>query len=149
MSDAATLRAGELLSTTAVKARLSKRYARERRFRFFCGSALWLAIGFLALLFGNILLRGAGAFTQIEVRLDIFLDPEVIDPQGTRDPDVLTTANYAALVRDSLVAEFPDDEFDHNCVVKKAQARNRIRNQVLGFCEVGECVQHPLRFLMR
>ena len=50
MSSTEALGANELLSTAAVESRLSKRHARERRFRWFCGSALWVAIGFLDVL---------------------------------------------------------------------------------------------------
>jgi len=108
MSSTATLTASELLSTQAVEARLAARYAKERRFRRLCASALWLAIAFLAFLLGTILLRGVGAFSQTQVRLSVYLDPDVIDPRGARDPADLSTANYAALVRQSLVDQFPE-----------------------------------------
>ncbi len=108
MSNAVTATAGGALTTEAVRARLSKRYARERRFRFLCASALWLAVSFLVFLGFTIVSRASGAFTQTEVRLDVTLDPAVIDPEGNRDPRVLATANYAALVREALREQFPD-----------------------------------------
>ncbi len=36
-----------------------------------------------------------------------YYDPAVLDPDGTRDPTTLAEANYAGLLTDALVAEFP------------------------------------------
>jgi phosphate transport system permease protein len=108
MSESSTVGERGLLTTEAVRGRLARRYARERRFRLLCATALWLALGFLALLLGTILVRGIGAFTLTQIRLEVYLDPEVIDPEGNRDPAVLTTANYTALVRDALQSRFPE-----------------------------------------
>jgi phosphate transport system permease protein len=51
-----------------------------------------------------------GAFRQSQVRLDIFYDPAVIDPAGTRKPDDLLAADYQALIRSALKAKFPEVE---------------------------------------
>jgi phosphate transport system permease protein len=102
------LRGRRLLTTEAVRGRLGRRYRRERRFRFFCASALWIALGFLALLLSTVTLRGVGAFSQTQIRLAVYLDPDVIDPEGQRDPATLVTANYAALVKAALREQFPE-----------------------------------------
>lgn len=98
----------QALQVEAVARRLRKRTAAEKRFRFFCQSAVVLALGFLALLLGKIVYDGLGAFTETQITLEVFFDPEVIDPEGTRDPQTLALANYTGLVRDSLQAIFPE-----------------------------------------
>jgi phosphate transport system permease protein len=96
------------LGSEQVARRLKKRYAAERRFRALCISAVVVALGFLVLFFSNIILKGYSAFLQTEVRLSVHFDPEILDPQGTRDPEVLGEANYLSLVRGALTDFFPD-----------------------------------------
>ena len=96
------------LTTEAVERRLAKRYASERRFQAACVASLAIAVIFLATLFGSILVKGYSAFTQTYLRLPIHFDPEVLDPQGTGDPEVLARANYTTLVRDALSELFPE-----------------------------------------
>jgi len=62
----------------------------------------------LAALLGSIASKGISAFFQTEIALDVFFDPQVIDPEGTRAPDALQAANYQALVKRALEARFPD-----------------------------------------
>lgn len=89
---------------------LKRRYRAERRFRS-CGlAAVLLGLSAVLFLFASIFGQGISAFRQAEVVLDIFYDPAVIDPEGRRDPDVLATADYNALVRASLRELFPEVE---------------------------------------
>jgi phosphate transport system permease protein len=108
MSSVANTRAGVLLSTEAVRGRLASRHARERRFKWVCATALWVAIGFLGLLFATLLGRGIGAFTETQISIDVYLDPAILDPTGERAPETLAQANYAALVRNALIEHFPE-----------------------------------------
>ncbi len=39
--------------------------------------------------------------------------------------------------------QFPDDEFDHDGVVEKAESRDVIRNQIFRLRKVGEGVENP------
>jgi phosphate transport system permease protein len=94
------------LTDQAVRARLRKRYAAERRFRWYCRLAVAFAVGFLLLLFSDIIRKGWTAFVQSAVRFEVFLDPEVIDPTGARDPDQLAYADYAQLWREPLRETF-------------------------------------------
>jgi phosphate transport system permease protein len=89
-------------------ARVRRRYAAERRFRFYGVLAISLAILMLALLLYSIVSKGYSAFVQTEVALDVHFDPAVIDPQGNRDPAALASADYAKLIRDALYAQFPE-----------------------------------------
>ena len=88
--------------------RVRRRYAAERRFRFYGLAAIVLAMAMLAILVGSIVLKGYTAFTQTEIALEISFDPQVIDPAGTRDPATLAKADYSALIKAALAAQFPE-----------------------------------------
>jgi phosphate transport system permease protein len=94
-------------TTEKVAASLGRRYAAERRFRAYGISAITLALLALVALFVTIGSNGYSAFIQTQIRLAVKIDPAVIDPSGARDPEVLSTADYAALIRQSLSERFP------------------------------------------
>src|SRR4051812_9381526 len=89
-------------------ARLRRRYAAERRFKLYGMAANGVALAMLAVLLVSIVSQGASAFFQNDLSLEIWFDPAEIDPQGTRDPAVLSNANYAALARNALQGLFPE-----------------------------------------
>lgn len=91
-----------------VEKSLRRRYRAEQRFRAYGLAAVLSGIIFVVFLFGTILMQGVSVFQQSYVKLDVFYDPEVIDPTGERDPDVLVTANYQSLVREALRERFPE-----------------------------------------
>ena len=91
-----------------IGAGLRRRHASEKRFRFMGLAAVGLSLAFLSFLFISIVGKGYSAFQRTHVQLDIRFDEETIDPSGERDPDVLSGANYAALVRNALKQLFPD-----------------------------------------
>ena len=95
-------------SAEKVAAGLKRRYAAERRFRAYGMAAIGAALLVLALLFGTIAANGLSAFRQTAIRIDVTLDAEKIDPDGNRDPAVLSRADYEGLVKVSLRAMFPD-----------------------------------------
>ena len=69
-----------------VRSSLKRRYAAERRFKFFGLLAVCLALAFLAIMLGNIVYKGHSAFIQTNIELRVHLDESIIDPQGHRDP---------------------------------------------------------------
>jgi phosphate transport system permease protein len=91
-----------------VEKSLRRRYWAERRFRAYGLSAVLVGIVFVFVMFGNIVSQGYTAFEQAELSLEIYYDPAIIDPDGTRDPEILALANYSTLVRDALRQLFPD-----------------------------------------
>ena len=91
-----------------VNASLKKRYARERRFKFMGLGAVLLGLFFVSLLFVTILANGLPAFQQTYIKLDIDFDEQVIDPEGTREPEVIARADFSALVKTALRERFPD-----------------------------------------
>ncbi len=89
---------------------LKRRYRAEQRFRLYGMGAVALGIAFVAFLFYSIIAKGYTSFRQSYVQLEVFYDPAVIDPDGTRSQETLQLADYNALVRASLRAQFPDVE---------------------------------------
>ena len=95
-------------NTARVRAGLKKRYAQERRFRFYGVLAITLSLLFLSFLFFDISSKGYTAFQQTFVQIEVHFDENKIDPEGTRDSDTLSSANYGGLVKSSLRSLFPD-----------------------------------------
>ena len=93
-------------SSPEMGARLRRRHAAERRFRLWGLAAIGVALLTLSALLTAIFVSGHSAFTQSQIRLDVFFDPQVIDPEGTRDPEQLGFADYAALWRQPLRDRF-------------------------------------------
>ena len=91
-----------------IAASLAARHRSEKWFRGIGFAAIVAALGFLAFMILSIGSTGYKAFQQTYVQLEINFDADVIDPEGTRDPAVLSRANYQGLVRKALRDMFPD-----------------------------------------
>ena len=91
-----------------VESSLRARRQRESRFRAYGIAAIAASVAFVAFFFVTIVSQGHSAFVQTFVQLDIDFDPVIIDPDGGRDPQVLSTANYKKLVKQSMQEMFPD-----------------------------------------
>jgi phosphate transport system permease protein len=93
-----------------VEASLRRRYRTEWLFRFYGLVSVLIGVGFLVTLFTTIIGNGHGAFRHAFIKLEIQFDPAVIDPEGTRSPETLASADYAQLIKMSLRTEFPEVE---------------------------------------
>ena len=93
-----------------LRAGLERRHRAERRFRRYGLVAICLGLAFVAFLFVDIISKGYSAFWQTYIQLDISFSEQVIDPQGSRDPETLRRADYESLIRDSLRETFPGVE---------------------------------------
>lgn len=91
-----------------LEAGLRKRYRRERRFRLYGLLSVVFGVLFLGFLLVTIVGNGYTAFRQTHLRLDIDFDGAVLDPDGSRNPEVLASADYQALIKASLGRLFPD-----------------------------------------
>ena len=91
-----------------VNAGLRRRYRSEQLFRFYGICSVSLGVVFLLVLFGTIIGNGYSAFRQGFVRLDIHFDAELVDPDGGRDPEVLSAADYSLLVKAALREIVPE-----------------------------------------
>ena len=88
----------------AVEAGLGRRHRKETLFHMFGLLATAVGIVFLGIFFFSLISKGASAFTQTFIELEIEFSEEVLAPGG--EPD-LQYADYDALVRDALWREFP------------------------------------------
>jgi phosphate transport system permease protein len=91
-----------------VGAGIARRYRRERTFRALGLGALLVGLAFLAFFFYTLIANGYSVLQQTRIRLDIEYTAETVDPGGQRDAADLRRADYAALVRASLMERFPD-----------------------------------------
>ena len=93
-----------------VEASLRRRYRAERRFRLYGILAIAVGLAFVAFLFASIISTGWTAFQQSYLRLEIEYSVDIIDPDRTRDPEVIGVADYSALIKAALRQQFPEVE---------------------------------------
>jgi phosphate transport system permease protein len=105
MSDTAPTRPA---TAEAVARSLRRRYAAEQRFRLYGMAAIGFALAVLLILFATIVANGWSAFRQTVIQLELVIEESDIDPDGTRDPAVLSGADYEGLVKKTLRGMFPD-----------------------------------------
>jgi len=112
MSKGKTIKGPVRWTEKEMKARIAGRYKRERRFKVFAFSALFSAMVFLAFLLFNIASNAVGGLVESRMLLTVNFDPAVLRVNQDMTPeereDILMRADYAALVRNSLMAEFPE-----------------------------------------
>lgn len=94
-------------TTERVKATLGKRYAREKRFRFYGLASIALSILFLVILLADIIGKGYPAFTSTYIKLDVQLDAQTLGVSADSTPEQLRTANYHGVVQNSLNTLIP------------------------------------------
>jgi phosphate transport system permease protein len=85
-----------------------RRRIAELRFRFYGIASLALAVGALALLLGSMIEKGYSAFLQTRITLEVPLPASEIDPEGRRSEQAIRDANWTAILRNALYAQFPD-----------------------------------------
>lgn len=95
-------------TSEAARARVRSRYRAEARFRAYGLIAIAITALFLVVVLSNIVMKSIPAFTQHWLVFEVKLDAAEVDPQGSRDPATLRAADYQALVRTALRAQFPD-----------------------------------------
>lgn len=95
-------------TTEKVKAGLKKRYAREKRFRFYGMMSIVLSILFLAVLLLDIFSKGLPTFTSTYVKLDVNLSSEVLGVDADSPQEELRRGNYSTAVYDALYSIFPE-----------------------------------------
>lgn len=84
----------------AARDRLKKRYRSEAIFKALGLGAILLAVGFLVLLLSSVVIKGVPAFTYHFVSIPF--------DTTTLDPDNLPKADYDAVVREAIRAQFPE-----------------------------------------
>ncbi len=106
MTDAALSTAQPSLRA-AVEARLKKRHAEEMRFRLYGRLAIVVALSFLAVLVGRIVVQGYSTFIDYEMTVPVYVDPARIDRAD------VAGANFDLMIADQTLARLgeKDDEF--------------------------------------
>ena len=111
MSDAAATAAMNRWTGEAMQKRIAKRYAAERRFRFFGLAAVSLSVAFLAFLLGTMAWQGLGGFSRTEARLvvdfprsDLFIDQTALS--GPQAQQVVGTAGLEGVLEQAATAQF-------------------------------------------
>ncbi|NQV87519.1 MAG: phosphate ABC transporter permease PstA [Woeseiaceae bacterium] len=97
--------ATELTSREKVEAGLSRRRRKEYLFKATGMLATAIGVLFLLIFFGTLANKGASAFVQTYMQLDVELTAELIAPGGEID---LGYADFDGLVRGALRSEFPE-----------------------------------------
>jgi phosphate transport system permease protein len=87
---------------------LGRRYWAERRFRIYGMLAVLTGVLFVGFLLASIVGQGYSAFRQTYLTLELFYDPAIIDPDGTRKPDDLAAADYPGILKAALRERFPE-----------------------------------------
>jgi len=117
------------------KARLKKRYGKERRFRMWGVAAISFALLSLGWLLFSLAGTGFTAFHQNFMTLEVKLEQSVIDPQNTRDREKLRGANYRRIIQNTMYAQYPEvterkAKQELFALVSASGATNQIRQMV-------------------
>ena len=111
MSDAAAAAAINRWTGEEMQKRVAKRYAAERRFRFFGLAAVGLSVAFLAFLLITMAWKGLGGFTQTEARLtidfprsDLFIEEATL--RGPQAREAVASAGLEGVLEQAAVAQF-------------------------------------------
>ena len=95
-------------NTEIIKKSLMKRLLAESRFKTYGILGIISATVFLIVILSTIFIEGKSAFKSTYIKLDVFFDPSIIDPDGTRDIDEIRFANYRKVIKNSLKNYFPE-----------------------------------------
>lgn len=118
--------------------RLKKRHAAEKRFKAYGIISLLLALCFLIGFVYSIVSDAIPAFTQTEIRLDIYFDRNIVDVNPDANDNVLTTqlrkVKYNKLIGHALKKLFPDSTHDAYSLTNdlvSSSAQYRLMNMLI------------------
>ncbi|MCR5877517.1 phosphate ABC transporter permease PstA [Phenylobacterium sp. J367] len=119
--------AGQADRNAAIAARLKRRRAQERRFRWYGRAAILVALSFLAILLGRIGLQGYSTFVDYRITVPVYVDPARVDRAD------ITGANYDQLIAEAVLARLGerDDEFGRTSGKLRELLSNDLGFQVL------------------
>jgi len=94
--------------TEIVNKNLKTRYKKEARFQRYGQFSIFVAIIFLVIFFTSIISKGYTAFNQAEIRLNINLGYEYIDPVRTGDIEEIRYGDFDGIVYEAIYKLFPE-----------------------------------------
>ena len=89
-----------------VRSRLKARHAQETRFRWYGRLAIVLALSFLAILLGRIVLQGYTTFIDYQMSVPVYVDPAKVDKGD------IAGANFDLLVAEAVLAKLGEKDDD-------------------------------------
>ena len=97
-------------NTEIVKQSLTRRYAKEKRFRLYGRCAVFVGFIFLALLLVDIIVKAMPAFsvTEIQVELDLSRESLGLPATGEISDEMISAINFNGVIRGGLRAAFPE-----------------------------------------
>ena len=95
-------------TTEKIRQSLKSRYRSEKRFRAFGIAAVAFGLLAVVVLFTDIISKGASAFVESYIQLDIHWDAEALGIDDPSDAEQINNANYDALIKASLRERFPE-----------------------------------------
>ncbi|EDY86078.1 phosphate ABC transporter, permease protein PstA [gamma proteobacterium HTCC5015] len=95
-------------SMSKVEAHLARRYAREKRFRFYGLLSVFVGFAFLVVLFTSIISKGYTAFQQTYIQLDVTYDADILGLYDNPTESDWLYANYDGLIKAALRERFPE-----------------------------------------
>jgi len=95
-------------TTARVRASLARRYAAEKRFRWYGIVAIAASLGFLVILLVSIVSKGLPAFTQTFVKLTVEINADTLGISNTSTSAEIRAANYAGLIKQTMRDRFPE-----------------------------------------
>ena len=98
----------------AVQSRLKARHAQEARFKLYGRLAIVLALSFLALLLGRIVLQGYTTFIDYRMTVSVYVDPAKVDRAN------IGGANLDLLVAEAVLAKLGEKDDDQGETSGKA-----------------------------
>ena len=93
--------------TEIVNKNLKTRYKKEARFQRYGQFSIFVAIIFLVIFFSSIISKGYTAFNQAEIRLNVNLDYEYIDPDRTGNIEEIRYGDFDGIVYEAFYKLFP------------------------------------------
>ena len=87
---------------------LIKRQRSEKNFKLFGLIGIICAISFLIIILTSIIIEGKKAFISTYIKLDVFFDSKIIDPDNTKEDSVIKSANFNEIITKSILENFPE-----------------------------------------
>lgn len=87
---------------------LVKRQKSEKNFKLFGLIGIICAISFLIIILTSIIIEGKKAFVSTYIKLDVFFDSKIIDPDNTKEDSVIKSANFNEIITKSILENFPE-----------------------------------------
>lgn len=87
---------------------LIKRQKSEKNFKLFGLIGIICAVSFLIIILTSIIIEGKKAFVSTYIKLEVFFDSKIIDPDNTKEDSVIKSANFNEIITKSILENFPE-----------------------------------------